>query len=79
MYINVYNVYKICNISNRTFIYVGILVFCEGSRFSSHVKKGRWIMEHRCVLSSRVWMGTRVQGLCCITQQSCDLSYVVLR
>lgn len=62
MYINV------CSVSNITFMNVRILVYYGGSPFSSHLKKGRWIMENRCVFSSRVWMGTRVQGLCCVTQ-----------
>lgn len=64
MYINV------CNVSHIIFINVKILVYYGGSPFSSHQKKGRWIMEGTCVLSSRVWMGTRVQGLCCITQSN---------
>lgn len=64
MYITVFNV------RNITFINVRILLYYGGSPFSSHLKKGGWIMENRCVLSSRVWMGTRLQGLCCTTQSN---------
>lgn len=71
MYINV------CNVSNITFTNVSILVYYGGTPFFSHLKKCEGVVENRCVLSSRVWMSTRVQGLCCLTQSS-NVTFPVL-